>query len=170
MKKSIIGILVIIGIVILGMIIFSGAIGNYFFLGSFSTSCGDEFNNAFKEAVKSNDINFCNNFNGEIKYPAKDPKGDEYFCSIPETKYGIEELDFKDSCLGAMAYSIKDIEFCKLIKGETSKGSCVLGIARDKGDISYCEILEKTNAYYGPCIGDNDYVAPQNPNQSAHLA
>jgi len=60
---------------------------------------------------------------------------------IPMKRKGQPEDIFE-----AMAYSTKNIEFCKMIEGETPKGSCVLGIAVDKGDTSYCEVLEKTNA------------------------
>jgi hypothetical protein len=152
MKKSTILILVIIGFVVIGLFIFSYPI--IFFLFS-SSNCGNEFNKAFNDAVKDNNISFCSKYTGDIKW-GKD-WGYGIGCNLKRDNMGIRKNNFEDSCLCAMAYSTNNIEFCKFIQEENSKGSCVLGIARNKGDISYCEVLEKTNGYYGPCIGNNKY-------------
>jgi hypothetical protein len=155
MKKATIWTLVVIGVVVLGLLIFSYP--GIFFIHNlfFSSDCGNEFNNAFEVAVRNNDLNFCSSYAGYIKY-GRSFEGGGDSCNLQETKAGIRKNDFQDSCLQAMAYSAKNIEFCKLIEEETSKGSCVLGIARDKEDINYCEVLEKTNDYYSLCIGDNN--------------
>jgi hypothetical protein len=152
MKKKIIWILIVVIIIILVALIFSYPI--IFSLFS-SSNCGNEFNKAFNDAVKNNNLSFCSNYTGDIKWGKNIGYG--ISCNLKETKAGIRVNDFQDSCLGAMAYSTKNIEFCKLIQEENSKGSCVLDIARNEGDISYCEVLEKTNGYYGPCIGNNEY-------------
>ena len=155
-KKFVWSSVIIIGILILGLLLFSYP-GQMYIASLFSSSdCGSDFNNAFEGAVRNNDLDFCSGYTGEIKW-GKDI-GYGIGCNLKETKSGIRKDDFQDSCLGAMAYSTKNIEFCKLIQEENSRGSCVLSIARSTGDISHCEVLEKSNSYYGICIGDKDYV------------
>lgn len=150
MKNKLIWMAVIIVVIFFGLVAFSYP-GKMFIANIFSSSdCGPTFNNAFDNALKNNDVSFCSSYNGEVKY-GKDV-GYGIGCNLSDSKSAIRKNSFKDSCLEAMAYSTKDIEFCKLIEGESSKGSCVLDIARSRGDTSYCDTLEKTNAYYGVCI------------------
>lgn len=150
MKKIIVWILAIVVVIVLFFLVFSYP-GRMLISDWFSFSdCGNEFNVAFNEALKNNDINFCLNQVGDIKW-GKDV-GYGISCNLREIKFGIRKNDFQDSCLAAMAYSTKNVEFCRLINGEGYKGSCVLDIARNKKDVSYCEILDKTNAYYSVCI------------------
>jgi hypothetical protein len=149
MKKKLIWWIVILIIIVSGLLIFTYP-GQWFIGSLFSSNCGGDFNKSFNEAVKNNDINFCSNYKGDIKY-GKD-MGYGIACSSSDIKVGIRKDSFKDSCLEAMAYANKDIEFCKLIGGENSKGACVLDVARSKKNVSYCNVLEKENAYYDLCF------------------
>jgi len=152
MKKVLIGMIIVVIILVVLSIIFFGFTypGRFMMMNLlYSSNCGNEFNNAFELAVKNNDINFCSNYSGDIKW-GKDI-GYGVGCNLKKTKSGITKNNFEETCLGAMSYSTKNIEFCKLIDGDTLKGSCVLDIARNKGDINYCEILEKSNPYYDVC-------------------
>ena len=117
------------------------------------SNCWSEFNGAFESAVRNNDLNFCSNYTGDIKW-GKDI-GYGIGCNLKRTHYGIKKNDFQDSCLAAMAYSTKNVEFCKLINGESYKGSCVLDIAKTTGNKSSCELLKDNKNYqdiYDICI------------------
>ncbi len=87
-----------------------------------SSSCGNEFNSDFNDALKNRDTNFCLGFNGPINYK-KNFMGSSS-CHPNNSDFLINRNTFISSCLEVMAYELNDIEFCNLIT-DHNKENCI---------------------------------------------
>ncbi len=154
MKKplKILLILLISTLVILGGL-------SYLFTGRIipSYSCGTLFDNHFSQAVTHNDINSYSNFGGSINYPARDPINGGFYCKTHlvgklTDRWLIRRDDFKDSYLEAFAAATDNIEACKLIDGDGSKISCILGVRNSTGNKDYCSLITDDDLIRGKCL------------------
>jgi hypothetical protein len=108
-----------------------------------SASCGENFENGFKQAVAANNPSFClsadlqniNQYRNIYGYP---------YCSIPVTGHmttnagaGLSRGNI-DQCLETMAVATQNVESCDLIKDSLPKDSCYFVLARNTHNPSYC--------------------------------
>ena len=159
MKKSII----IVSILIIILVIFGGL--SYLFTGRIipSSSCGNDFNNQFSQAVANNNLNFCSSFNGHVSY-SKEPFYGTYYCRTPQigknlNNFSIEKNDLKNSCLADMAVVENNIEACKSMDGDGSSGlklNCILAVKTDTGNKDYCNLITNDDVVKAHCLIGND--------------
>lgn len=140
MKKSlkIFLISIIIILIVLGVL-------SYLFTGRIipSSSCGNDFNNQFSNAIVNNNLDFCSSFNGHIDY-SKDIYS-TYYCRVPKTDVvgNILRDDFRNSCLQTIGVSMGNATACQLMSaGQMKIDECLLFVSRKVGNNKSCNLIK----------------------------
>jgi len=147
----------IVGIVLIILILIVIGIRNLVFFGSitkFSDSCGAVFSNQFKEAIKSDDLNFCLNFDTENLKQVKNLYGN-YGCrteklGLMDLKSNINKGQFQYDCFIAMMQATNNIEYCMQL--EDLKEMCPYLLSRKTNNKDYCEYIPQSSSVYDLCI------------------
>ena len=154
--KKLVKILGILALIIIFLAIIAYSFIGYVFYGNVIPyySCGGEFSNGFKDAVKSNNLEFCYEFNEENINQYKSFKG-HYYCQSPkigfmEYKYAISKTAFEEQCIMAMMEATNDIKYC--LQPETSAETCPFKLATKTGNKEYCDVIRRDSAVYELCL------------------
>ena len=115
-----------------------------------SPSCGSIFINEYKNAVSSDNLNFCSTYNGKLNYGIDWGYGRG--CWIVKGSIGIKESSFISTCYMSFALDTKNIDICKLSDNNIG---CVLALVRSTGNKEYCSyITEDELVRRRVCLGD----------------
>ena len=124
-------------------------------------SCGPSFSNQFKEAVLSDNPNFCSTFN-EALPQFKNLYG-LYSCVTPKIGFmeGAQAIGqksgpkyFKRDCLNAMMEATNKADYCLLLDESVLQDFCIGRLAFKTQNKTLCELMkDKSSINYQVCLG-----------------
>jgi hypothetical protein len=115
-----------------------------------SPSCGSNFVKEYKNAVASNNLNFCSTYTGKLNYSIDWGYG--HSCLITKGNIGITESNFIGSCYRSFGIDTNNVEVCK---SSDNNIGCVLAIVQNTGKKEYCSyITEDELIRKRVCLGD----------------
>jgi hypothetical protein len=123
-----------------------------------SSSCGNDFDSGFKNAIKTDNPNFCLTFDLDSINQSTDLYG-QHSCIVPQfgkfkssglLSKGVVNESLTDQCLLEFAGQTHDIDACTLITTHF-RDTCILRLV-DKEHVDYCNQVQDYDIKFN-CFG-----------------